>query len=69
LADAARYQKIKAASASGALRPASQRSPQPPGRRAGQAGGNEIGSALAQAKRSGSKTDSARAIDAWLAAD
>ncbi|QCI67519.1 hypothetical protein [Phreatobacter stygius] len=69
LADAARYQKIKAASAGGALRPAAQRSPQPPGRRAGQAGGNEIGSALAQAKRSGSKADTARAIDAWLAAD
>lgn len=69
LADAARYQKIRAASAGHGPKPAAQRPPQPPGRRAGQGTGSELGTALAQAKRSGTKHDAARAVEAWLGAD
>ena len=69
LADAARYQKIKAASAGRGPRPAAQRAPQPPGRRAGSAVGSEFGAALTQARRSGTSQDAARAIEAWLGAD
>ncbi|MCZ0734405.1 hypothetical protein [Phreatobacter sp. AB_2022a] len=69
LADAARYQKIRAASAGGGPKPAAQRAPQPPGRRAGQDTGSGFGTALAQAKRSGTRQDAARAVEAWLGAD
>jgi hypothetical protein len=71
LADAARYQKIKQASGRGKPRPDATRSPQPfaPGRRQAGPAGGDVASALTRAKRSGTKADTARAIDAWLAED
>ena len=72
LADAARYQRIKAASAGRQPKPDTAKAvaaPQPAGRRAATEQVNAVSAALQQAKRTGTKTDSSRAIEAWLSED